>query len=206
MKTEQILICFLLIHSVLGVKSSDYCSLVKDRCYSIKNKTSIECTKSACNTREYNYKCGVDFCSRDVNSCKELHAMVKELKSLRMLKLKITIDKLFTKLAQKYDIVIRGIKDCHVTKYEWKPNEICLRGVKCRQLEKLSLRYGGINLMTPIECPCTVGTAYSCEKTHCARDFAACQGFLAMKSLSDQFNITKSCGNSFSVIRKKISK
>lgn len=197
----KLLIIFLTVQSSFSIKSSNYCSIIKDKCYSIKNKTSIECTRSQCN-KEYPYQCGVDFCSRDSQSCRDLHEMIKELKSLRMLKLKLTIDKLFTRTSQKYHLIVREIKNCQIEKYEWKPSDICLRGIKCRTLEALPIRYGGINLLTPIECPCASNFSHYCDNSHCAKDVAGCQGFLIMKSVSNQLNINKSCGNSYSVIRK----
>lgn len=198
-------ILLLLVNIILGLSPSDLCLATEKQCkgsYDSNNNFKVECSKSKCES-PYGYQCGTEHCSTSENTCKKFLDFRYKLKSLRSLKSRMAIEKIFEIEMKKYELFIKVLKECQVSKYEWQPSDMCANGLNCRLRQELPLRYGEISfLQTPIDCPCDGSYTYECGKDYCAKDKTACDGFLTMKWKNQEATDIDGCGNDNVIISK----
>ena len=161
MKPAIFLFFLFLIHAVITkkIQQSDYCF------------DSIACSK------EFNYQCMGNLCSKSKLTCKSFESWYFIKRHINILK----IDKSFKKFS-------KSIKNCP----KWNPNDVCINSGICYKNTLLPHRQwliGKVSIRKEIKCKCIGKYSYSCGKDqkYCSADKGACQ------RMNSTEIITKNC-------------
>ena len=143
------IIFLILIHFAITkkVQQSDFCF------------DSIACSK------EFNYQCMENLCSKSKVNC-------QSLKLWFLIKDQLKIDR----ADRAFDKFLEEIKDCP----KWNPNDVCLNSGVCYQNKLLPHRQwliGKVSIRKKIKCKCIGKYSKTCGKdqSYCSIDKGACQ-------------------------------
>lgn len=197
-----------ILSTSLGLTVNDLCKSDENQCkvgYDTENNIRIECVKQKC-PKPYSFECltAEHICTTNESSCKKFLDFKFKLRSLKSLKSRLSIEKMFELETKKFDLFMKSLRECPVQNYEWQPGDVCKNGQNCRMRQPLPFRFGEISyLQTQIDCPCPRERyPYACGKEYCARDKASCDG-LELKKLIYQDEISfDGCNNDDTIIIK----
>ncbi len=137
-------ILFLFIRCLLGLKSSDFCLMKKSECsgtYDSNDKYKVVCNKLKCigshrffcSLSEHNHE---PICSTSETQCQKLKHLKREAHSLRMLKFRLSVKKIYEIRSDTLIEINKKMKACFIPQHVWKPSDMCLNKIKCQEICK----------------------------------------------------------------------
>lgn len=147
------------------------CFSSNDLCFTKENK---------CNeTKLYKHQCSTSYCAKSEHICKQYSKVIQSLKSLRILRLKMALERMFEDQIKKLDTLIKSVSLC---KGKHHHTDVCLNNQNCLLFQKLPLRFAGVGLVSIGSCPCTGSYSFACSFNYCAKNKHECDVFLSNKS------------------------
>ncbi len=175
-----ILIILALIANLLyTLNSNDFCIRHEKECkgsYDLNDNYNTICKKMNCEQhQEFNYSCGLNYCSTSKHKCDELN------QNRQMLKIN-------QEQSKSYKGFISSIRKCPLLQIDsLKSNQLCSKNHKCYIEQKMIFSTFRINHMSAIECKCNhADYSYECGETFCSLNQRKCKQFLKNK---DQLKI-----------------
>lgn len=189
------------LEAYLCLKSTNFCKLIEKECkgsYDGKLNYKVVCDAGKC-IEKYPYKCEKNICTVDKQECEDyldfsyftnVIAKKDKLKSV-FLKQDYYEDK-FNQFKIK-------IQNCTEKAYQFKPSDMCLKGVSCYQRQEILSRLNSFGFganrkfaLKKIECPCRGDYSYHCGKQYCTVNRLVCDSFTA-KNIKLKSNEIKNC-------------
>ena len=195
MKIIILLIC-LILAEVNCLKSNDVCNIVQIECtgkYDLNQNYKEECGKMKCNGK-YGYQCSSTKCTIDQKACKMLNNSIFALMSFK-------IFKTHNHQLNKYQELIKRIKNCPTKDYQFHLRDVCTNVLFCTNWPRLQ-QIVASNSKDETQCPCGGNLSYHCAKYYCTKNKKACELFQSQFINRINLNDLKSCNNEFTKLYK----
>ncbi len=178
-----------LIHTHL--EANDICIRHEQKCKPYLD-FKIICEKMNCEQhQEYNYSCGLNYCSTSKHKCDEMN-LHRELLKIQHKKIKP-----FLKL-------LKSIRKCPILVDLFKVSDICMKNNKCFVLHKMIFATFEIKHLSKTDCKCNDEKhSFECGQKYCSTNQNKCNQFESIKN-NTNFEKIKYCSDQINVVEKKI--
>ena len=136
----------------IGLTNHDFCMKQTSKC-----------------SGKFSFECKPDKCSIDKKACDYFNSLAFVLNSYRW-------RTSYPEEKKKFDSFKSLIKNCQLTRYEWKPADLCFKNSNDCQTLDLDV-ITGIRTIKSVGCSCAGKHSFKCGENVCSVDKRSCEHF-----------------------------
>jgi hypothetical protein len=195
---KSLIIVLLFLHSIICLKSIDFCTIKQKECkgvYDTKNNYKTKCNLIKCHG-EFKYECSPNICSNNLTECDMFNKWLDYSNTTTSKKAFVRLfdSKNFEqrmKNAKKFELFIDYITNCKKKIYKFDSNDFCDNKIKCNERKKVSNGFGYKYIKIKTECICPTKQSFRCGK-YCTTNSNTCDYLMSYFGHIYYFNI-KQC-------------
>ena len=202
------IVILLFVQTLLSLKSKDLCYNIQEECigsFDLNRKYQVKCEKVKCNGK-FSIQCGINKCAINKKDCDDYIQFAYSF-SLRNIQISLSIIESINenrkklsfheKQGQKLKLFNQNIGQCPIIPYEWKPTDVCIKGLKCYEKIKILKGFGYNYYKKPTSCQCPNSHSFECgkisSKSICAASQISCNTLKDLKT--HKFHAIENCRN-----------